>query len=97
MERKLNVFIILGLIVFSTSCTKSYKIKPLPFKLPESYSNATKVAGTQIAAKAFVDPKESQEAFGFDIRGAGMLPVQVVFDNQGSKSLQINGGQTFSE
>jgi len=97
MERKLNIFFILCLIVFSTSCTKSYKVKPLPFKLPGAYSNATKVADTQIAARAFVDPKVSQEAFGFDVRGAGMLPVQVVFDNQGSKSLQINGGQTFLE
>jgi len=72
-------------------------VKPLPFKKPASYPNATEISGTMIAAQAFVDPGEAKEAFGFDIREAGMLPVQVVFDNQGSHSLEINASQTFLE
>ena len=54
-------------------------------------------AGTQIGAKAFSDPAEAKEAFGFDIRKAGMLPVQVVFDNHGTHSLKIVAKQTFLE
>ncbi|MDH3567268.1 MAG: hypothetical protein OEM61_07910 [Desulfobacteraceae bacterium] len=55
------------------------------------------IEGSQIAAKAFVDAKETQEAFGFDILGAGMLPVQVVFDNQGTHPLEVIDHQTFLE
>jgi hypothetical protein len=69
----------------------------LPFKAPASFGNVVNISGAAIAAKAFIDPKETREAFGFDILGAGMLPVQVVFDNQGPHSLEINGQQTFLE
>jgi len=50
-----------------------------------------------VAAMAFVDNKETKEAFGFDVHGAGMLPIQVIFDNQGPNSLEINAQQTFLE
>jgi hypothetical protein len=91
---------ILGTIVammYLSACPTSYKAQPLPFKAPAAYPNATEVAGATVAAKAFVKAKEAKEAFGFDIRGAGMLPVQVVFDNQGEHSLKIKETQTFLE
>jgi len=85
------------LLFLAMGCATSYKAKPLPIKAPAAFSNATEIAGSMVGAKAFVDTKEAKEAFGFDIREAGMLPVQVVFDNQGDKSLQINPSQTFLE
>ena len=39
--------------------------------------------------------RRAKETFGFDIRGAGMLPVQIIFDNQGPHSLKIVPEQTF--
>ena len=92
--RPLVPAIMIGII---SGCGTSYTAKPLPLKAPTSYPNATEAAGATVGAKAFVDPKEAKEAFGFDIREAGMLPVQVVFDNQGDKSLKINTVQTFLE
>jgi len=92
--RPLVPAIMIGIIV---GCGTSYKAKPLPLKAPASYLNATEAAGATVGAKAFADPKEAKEAFGFDIREAGMLPVQIVFDNQGDKSLKINTAQTFLE
>ena len=97
MRRFLSILIAVGLLVFSTACSTSYKAKPLPFKSPASYGNAVTVSGAQVAAGAYDDPKKAKEAFGFDIRGAGLLPVQVVFDNQGPHPLEINGLQTFLE
>ncbi|MBW2027486.1 MAG: hypothetical protein JRH06_02070 [Deltaproteobacteria bacterium] len=85
------------LLLFAFSCGTAYKAKPLPFKTPAAYPNATRAAGALIAAKAFADPSEAKEAFGFDVRGAGMLPVQVVFDNQGSHTLEIDATQSFLE
>lgn len=92
-----NIKAIAIAVVFLAACTASYKAKPLPFKTPASYPNVKEVAGATVAARAFVDPKEAKEAFGFDIRGAGMLPVQVVFDNQSSRSIEVNPSQTFLE
>jgi hypothetical protein len=72
-----------------------HKAQVVPFKMPEAYPNAIKLAGATIAAKAYDEPKEAKEAFGWDIRGAGLYPVQVVFDNLGDLSLEIEPSQTF--
>ncbi|NIS61418.1 MAG: hypothetical protein GTO13_12185, partial [Proteobacteria bacterium] len=93
-----NIFILIFSIplILPTACA-TYKKKPLPFKSPAAYHNATEVAGALVGAEAFVDPRATKDAFGFDIRAAGMLPVQVVFDNQGPHSFEIDVAQTFLE
>ena len=85
------------ILIVLTACSTAYKAKPLPFKTPASYANMMEVAGAQIAARAYADSKEAQEVFGFNVRGAGMLPVQVVFDNRGTHTLTIDPSQTFLE
>jgi hypothetical protein len=96
MRRNVLVFILSILLIFLTACA-TYKRKPLPFKAPSAYDNATEVVGALVGAEAFVDRRATKKAFGFDIRGAGMLPVQVVFDNQGPHPLKIDVAQTFLE
>lgn len=88
------VILLISLVV---GCSTAYKARPLSFKTPTAYDNTVQVNGAQIGGYAYVDPAEAKEAFGFDIRGAGMLPVQVVFDNQSPQALVINPGQTFLE
>ena len=96
MKKKYQVyFIITLLIVFSAGCTSSYKARPLSFKHPSAYPNTIQIANAIIGSRAFVDKNEAQEAFGFDVRSAGMLPVQIVADNQGQKGLYIVANQTF--
>jgi len=97
MTRKIEILSAIAILLFAAACATSYQAKPLPFRAPSSYSNAVDVDGAVVAAQAYADPKAAQEAFGFDVRGAGMLPIQVVFDNQGAHSLRINGEQTFLE
>jgi hypothetical protein len=63
--------------------------------MPTAYPNAVEVAGATIAAKAYDDAREAQNAFGFDILSAGVLPVQVIFDNKGNHSIEIVPSQTF--
>jgi len=97
MKKYIHILlIVMGMGVFM-GCSTSYKVKPLPFKTPAAFDNAVEVGGALVAAKAFYDPAEAKAAFGFDVLGAGMLPVQVVFDNQGPHILEINGQQTFLE
>ncbi|MBW6486157.1 MAG: hypothetical protein K0B01_08435 [Syntrophobacterales bacterium] len=81
-------------VLLLAACT-TYERKVTPFKLPEAYPNAKTVAGATIAAKAYDGKEEAAAAFGFDIRGAGLLPVQVVFDNAGNHPLEIVTGKTF--
>jgi hypothetical protein len=95
-RRCIIMLAIAGLLV-SQGCGTAYKAKPLSFKSPESFENMVQVGGARIGGEAFVDPAAAKAAFGFDVRSAGMLPVQLVFDNQGTHALEINPAQTFLE
>ncbi len=74
---------------------ESYKRQVQPLKMPSAYPNAMEVAGVTIAAKSYHDRQEAKEAFGFDIVGAGLIPVQVIFDNKGKGAVEIVTAQTF--
>ena len=87
MKRLIGLGLSLALILLA-GCTR-YTYRPLPFRAPESYANHREVAGAVIAAQAFADPKEAEEAFGFDMLGAGLLPVQLVIDNKGPHPLAL--------
>jgi hypothetical protein len=88
-----SIFCCCLLILFTISCTR-YERQVVPFKLPAGYPNVTNVAGAQIAAKSY-DKKDAETAFGFDILGSGVKPVQVVFDNQGQNSIEIVPDRTY--
>jgi hypothetical protein len=87
--------IFLALAVLFLAACASYESTVVPFKLPSAYPNATEAAGATIAAVAYDDPKEAEKAFGFDIIAAGVMPVRVIFDNQGPHPIEIVSGQTF--
>lgn len=80
-------------VVWLAACT-TYERQVVPFKMPAAYPNATAVADATIAAKAYDKGEEASAAFGFDIRGAGILPVQVIFDNTGNHPLEILSDKT---
>lgn len=91
---RLLVYLLISTMALS-GCAGSYKSQEIPFRPPSAYTSMKVVAGAQIAAQAYSDPAEARKAFGFDIRKAGLLPVQVVIDNAGVESLEINPKQTF--
>jgi len=78
-----------------TGCAGSYKSQEIPFRPPSAYDTMKVVAGAQIAAQAYTDTIEAKNMFGFNIRKAGLLPIQVMIDNAGDESLIINPAQTF--
>ena len=77
------------LALFLVASCGSYERKIVPFKMPSAYPNAVEVSGATVAAHCFEDEQEARDSFGFDIRGAGVLPVQVIFDNTGKHPLEI--------
>lgn len=78
----------------ATGCTR-YEQKPLPFRDPASLTNAAQAFGATVGVQTFGTAKQAEEAFGFDIVGAGVLPLQVVFDHRGPSPIEIVAGQTF--
>ncbi len=86
---------ILVILAFASCATHTYDQQVVPFKMPMAYPNFTRAGGADIAAKAYDDPAEAKQAFNYDMRGSGIFPVQVVFDNRGNHSLEIVPAQTF--
>jgi hypothetical protein len=82
-------------MILTFSGCAAYEPKVAPFKLPEAYQNVQRVADTYVAARAWNNEEESRQAFGFNIIKAGLLPVQVSFDNRGNQILAIVPSQTF--
>jgi hypothetical protein len=76
------------------ACT-AYQSQEVPFRPPSAYPGMQVIDGAQVAAEAYADKARAKEAFGFDIRSAGLLPVQVVIDNRGGTTLEVVPEQTF--
>lgn len=87
------IFFLAVILLFSPSCAYQERVQPIT--LPASAENYVVVNGVQISAKAFADKKAANDAFGFDIRSAGLLPVQVVFQNDGDRPVSLVAEQTF--
>jgi hypothetical protein len=93
MKLRLIASLMLPLTVFSGCAT--YQQQYVAFRPPEAYANRQVTDGVTMAGEAYADKEAAEKAFGFDIRGAGLLPVQVVLDNKSGKSLQLVTSQTF--
>lgn len=84
---------LLSLSLAMAGCaTYGERVAPVP--LPSAQSGSVNVNGASIVARAYLDPKSAEQAFGFDIRGAGLLPVQFVVDNQSGQTIAVEPQQT---
>lgn len=91
---KMGLPLVMSVLIIIAGCTP-YARQVVPFQTPQSSPNAVYVDGAVIAARSFIDAGEAKSAFGFDIRAAGILPVQVAFDNKSNHPLMIIADQTF--
>ena len=82
-------------VLFLLAACSTYKTQYTGFKHASKFDNSVTVSGVTIGAEAFADQAAAMEAFGFDIKKAGLLPVQVVMDNQGGSNIEVVGNQTF--
>ena len=90
-----NSVIVLLLSLFVLAGCASYEHRVSPVPLPGAQPEYVAVNGVEMLASAFLDKKTAEERFGFDVRGSGLLPVQLVIDNQGTQKVSINSEQTF--
>lgn len=84
------------LIIFAhlAGCA-TYESRSVSFRPPQDYMNYQNTSGLEVGAESFADAKLAEEAFGFNIRAAGLLPVQVVLDNRSGQAVEVVSGQTF--
>lgn len=87
--------ICLLLIATHLSACATYQNRAVSFRPPQDYVNHQDTGGLIVGAEAFSDKKLAEEAFGFDILGAGVLPVQIVLDNRSGQAVEVVAGQTF--
>lgn len=85
---------IFSLLLVTVACTP-YRSQEVGFRHPAAYPGMQTVAGAQVAAEDYDERKTAREAFGFDIREVGILPVQVIVDHAGQHPLVIVPEQTF--
>jgi hypothetical protein len=83
------------IIAAHLSACATYASRSVSFRPPQDYANFKDSFGLMVGAESFADPKQAEEAFGFDIRAAGLLPVQVVIDNKTGQGVEVVSGQTF--
>ena len=93
LSNLLAMLTLLVLLPAFTAC--GYKDRVAPLALPDRERGAVEIEGVLISALAFVDPGQTRESFGFDARKAGLLPVQLTFQNDGSERMVVDTGQTF--
>jgi hypothetical protein len=90
--RKIGVMIVCALMV--NGCA-TYKTQYASFRPAEEYANMQVDGGIKVGGEAYAGKEEAENAFGFDIKGAGLLPVQIVINNGSAKTLEIVSNQTF--
>jgi hypothetical protein len=89
---------VLGLVLLAGCASRVYAPAPVSFNRPSQLGNAIETLDTQVGARAFDEAREAKDAFGgFDMHAAGLIAVQVVFENDGQRTLEINPAQTFLE
>ncbi|MEM8843564.1 MAG: hypothetical protein AAGB35_00800 [Pseudomonadota bacterium] len=86
---------IITLVTLALSACSTYGDKVAPVPLPSDQAGSINIDGVELYAEAYLDSEAAKNAFGFDIRGAGLLPVRFVIDNQSNKDAHINRNQTF--
>ena len=96
MGRLLSCSLIVLLVLGVVGCA-TYEYRPVPIKDARSYSDYTTVVGATVAARVWTDPAEAVQDFGFDILRAGVMPVEIVVDNAGPYTLDVNTEQTWVE
>ena len=91
--QKYSMLSLVFLFIVLTSCT--YKDRVQPLILPSNAHNTVIVNGLYITAISYENADAAKKAFGFNIRKAGLLPVQISFQNEGEESVSLVPEQTF--
>lgn len=95
-SRRVLSALVAALLLFSLGVGGcAYRDRVAPLALPDPERGAVEIDGVMISALAFVDSGDASRAFGFNARRAGLLPVQVTFQNDSREAVLVDTDQTF--
>ena len=90
--KKSNCLLVIAVLL---SACVTYSSHSVSYRSPKEYRNYQETYGFMVGAESFADKKNAEKAFGFDVRAAGLLPVQVVINNKSGQGVDVVSGQTF--
>lgn len=81
----------LAAVLALTGCASAggARLEPLPSRQADLYPVAQAREGVTVAVDALANPVRAQRHFGTDLRAEGILPVQVIVSNHGTRRLAI--------
>jgi hypothetical protein len=70
------------LTLLAAACAPRYEFKPIPVRPLEGYQNRAELPEGAVGALAFWDSSRLKSVFGFDLKKAGIIPVQLRIENR---------------
>jgi len=87
-------FLVAAIVCFLVSCSP-HQDPNEPAALNEGQAEVVEMEGLRIQATAYDDPDSAGAAFGFDIHGAGLLPLRFVLQNRSANPIRLIPSQIF--
>jgi hypothetical protein len=85
-----KIVIILAFSLVATACAPRYEFKPIPVRAADGYRDRVAFPEGSAGAYAYYDSAELIGDFGFDLKKAGVIPVQLRLENDfGSSPLTL--------
>jgi hypothetical protein len=69
------------LAFLAVSCAPRYEYKPVPLRPMSGYPSQSSFQEGKIGVKLFYDDAEIKKIFGFNLKNAGVIPVQLLVEN----------------
>ncbi|MDR2352244.1 MAG: hypothetical protein LBF22_03620 [Deltaproteobacteria bacterium] len=96
-----NYFLSLTLLAFLAStlvgCAPSYEFRAIPIRPMAAYPGHQSLPGANVGSIAYYDSQELTNLFGFDLKKAGVIPVQLLIENTGNNSIIVLPGSTLTD
>jgi hypothetical protein len=93
----LNILAVLALSLLLVACGHQYEFKAIPVRPLNAYPGQASLDNVSIGAQAFFTSSELKNLFGFNLREAGVIPVQVLIRNSGNTPIVIEEGSTVQD
>ncbi|MDR0620399.1 MAG: hypothetical protein LBJ61_00745 [Deltaproteobacteria bacterium] len=84
--KTITVLILALSLALATACAPRYEFKPIPVRTLDGFPYRVTFAGGLVGAYALYDTKEVTKFFGFDLKKAGVIPVQIAVRNDQPKA-----------
>jgi hypothetical protein len=85
------------LLALLAACAPRYEYRAIPVRQMGDYPGQASLPGLNVGAVAFYDSQELTTLFGFDLKKAGVVPVQIAIQNTGASDVTALAGSTVTD